>query len=170
MSLLAIIRIVMVSETESHASVLYANNAVWLLDCLQPLGSLLAGWPTPLEGALARFVQMALDFAEAQSNSPGTESALYHKASSALTFVCAEFCQGPEKLLAEDEDGFCLRRILCFALVYLAKAAADHEPTARLICSGLLASAQRLVSENPIAGAGTDVWVGFPAPLTGSHR
>jgi serine/threonine-protein kinase ATR len=90
---------------------------------------------------------------------------LYHKANATLALVCANFFQNPSQLLAEDEDCSSLRRVLCFALVHLAKASADYGPTSRLVASGLLASAQRLVLENSVVGSGTDIWVGYSCSM-----
>ncbi len=158
MSLLAIIKEAVVS-TESQASLLYRQNLVWLLDTLQPLHSILVSWPTPLGVGLAPVLQVAVDLAEAHTSARGPESVLHHKASAALALVCSDFVQHPKLLLAEDEDGASLRRVFCFSLLQLAKAAADYAPTSRLIASGLTFFAQRLVSENPIVGIDTDVWV-----------
>lgn len=162
-SLLTILKNVILPKNESHASLLYGQNLVWLLDSLQSLSSILAVWPTSLGVGSAPVVQMALDLAEAHATFRGTEATLYHKANSVLALVCADFFQNPSRLLAEDEDGLSLRRVLCVALIHLAKATADHEPTSRLVASGLLASAQRVVSENAIIGSGTDLWVGWLA-------
>ena len=90
---------------------------------------------------------------------------LYHKANATLALVCANFFQNPSQLLAEDEDGSSLRSVLCFALLHLAKASADYGPTSRLVASGLLASAQRLVLENSVVGSGTDIWVGYSCSM-----
>lgn len=159
MSLLAIIKGAVVSQ-EGQAPIIYGQNLVWLLDTLQPLSSILVTHPTPLGVGLAPVLQIATDLAEPHSGARGSDSVLYHKASAALALVCADFLQNPQRLLVEDEDGASLRRVLCFALVQLAKSSTDHAPTSRLIASGLLGLAQRLASENLIVGTGTDVWVG----------
>jgi serine/threonine-protein kinase ATR len=159
MSLLAIIKGAVVSQ-EGQAPFLYGQNLVWLLDTLQPLSLILATYPTPLGFGLAPVLQIAIDLAEPHSSARGSDSVLYHKASATLALVCADFLQNPQPLLVEDEDGLSLRRVLCFAFIQLAKSSVDHAPTARLIASGLLDFAQQLVSENPIVGAGTDLWVG----------
>ncbi|KAL2019577.1 hypothetical protein VTK56DRAFT_9474 [Thermocarpiscus australiensis] len=156
-SLVKIIGNAIISKTEPQASVLYGQNLVWLLDSMQPLSSLLAIWPTPLGNGSTSVAQMTLDLAEACNCSQGSESVLYYKSNAALAMVCADFFENPKQLVAEDEDGVSLRRAVCFALVHLARAAADHEPISRLIECGLLYSAQRLVSENPIVGPDTDV-------------
>lgn len=160
MSLFAIIKNVILSKSEPRASFLYGQHLVWLLDSMQSLTSILAALPIPLAVGPASLFQMAVDLAEAGSDLRGTEAVLYHKANAALVLVCADFAQNPARLLAEDEDGASLRRVLALALGHLAKASADHGPTSRLVASGLLASARRLVSENPIVGPGTDIWVG----------
>ena len=158
MSLLAIIKGAVISA-ESQASLLYRQNLVWLLDTLQPLHSILVSWPTPFGVGLAPALQAAVDLAEAHISARGPDAVLHHKASAALTLVCSDFVQHPKLLLAEDEDGASLRRVFCFSLLRLAEAAADYAPTSRLIASGLTFFAQRLVSENPIVGIDTDVWV-----------
>ena len=159
MSILTIIKNVTLSKTESQASLLYGQSLAWLLDSFQTLSSLLPTWTTPLRVGLATVVQGALDLAEAHRTSDGIESTLYHKANATLTLVCADFCQTPSHFLADDEDGASLKHAFCCALIHLAKASADHEPTSRLVASGLLAYAQRLVLENPAVGSGTDLWV-----------
>ncbi len=158
MSLLAIIKGA-VTSTVSQASLLYRQNLVWLLDTLQPLQSILVRWPTPLGVGLAPVLQVAVDLAEAHTSARGPDAVLHHKASAALALVCSDFVQHPKLLLAEDEDGASLRRVFCFSLLQLAKAAADYAPTSRLIASGLTFSAQRLVSDNHIVGIDTDVGV-----------
>jgi len=161
LSLLAIIKGAIASN-DSQALLLYGQNLVWLLDTLQPLSSILVSWPTPLGVGLAPLVQIAVDLAEAHASFLRPDDAvLYHKVSAALALVCSDLLQNPKPLLAEDEDGVSLRRTFCFALLQLAKASVDHAPTSRLVASGLLASAQELVSENSIVGTDTDVWVGL---------
>ncbi|KAK0703579.1 hypothetical protein B0T26DRAFT_658923 [Lasiosphaeria miniovina] len=64
----------------------------------------------------------------------------------------------PARLLAEVEHGLELRRVVCLALVQLAKGAIAHNPTSRMIASQLVTLSQSLVSENPLIGADTDVW------------
>jgi serine/threonine-protein kinase ATR len=158
---LTIIKGAVVSRTVPQALLLYGPSQVWLLDTLQPLSSILVTWPTPLGTGHASVLQIATELVDAQNGSHGPDEALYHKASAALVEVCAEFLQNHKPLLAEDEDGVSLRRAFCFAFIELAKAAAEHAPTSRLIASGLLASVQRLASEHSIAGDGTDIWVSF---------
>jgi serine/threonine-protein kinase ATR len=158
---LTIIKGVVISESAPQALLLYGQSMVWLMDTLQSLSSILVTWPAPLGADLASVLQIATEVTESRNGSHGPDDALYHKASAALVGVCAEFLQNHKPLLAEDEDGASLRRRFCLALIQLAKAAAEHAPTSRLIASGLLASAQRLISEHPIAGDGTDIWVGF---------
>ncbi|KAK4155321.1 hypothetical protein C8A00DRAFT_42044 [Chaetomidium leptoderma] len=159
MSMLAIIKDVVISKSESQPSLLFGQDLVWVLDTLQPLSSILVSWPTPLGIGLAPVLKMAIDLAEPRSGTRCSDLVLYHKASAALALVCADFLHSPQLLLADDEDGVSLRRAFCFALIRLAKTATDHAPTSRLIASGFLIAAQRLVSENPIVGDGTDVWL-----------
>jgi serine/threonine-protein kinase ATR len=159
LSILAMIKGVIIQKPETQASLLYGQNLVWLLDTLQPLSSIVVNFPTPLGVGLVALLQISVDLAQSHSSFRGSDSVLCHKASAALVLVCADFLQNFHPLLAEDEDGVSLRRSLCFALVQLTKASADHAPTSRLIASGLLPLAQRLVSENPMVGTGTDLWV-----------
>lgn len=159
LSILVVIKGVVVQEARSQASLLYGQGTVWFLDALQNLSAILINWPTPLGVSLAPVLQASIDVVEAYKPSCSPDSALYHKGCATLSLVCAEFFHNPTALLAEDEDGVSLRRTLCFALVHLAGAVADHAPTSRLTTSGLLPLAHRLISENPVIGAGTDVWV-----------
>jgi serine/threonine-protein kinase ATR len=159
LSILTIIRGAVIQEPYSQASVSYSHNAVWLLDTLQPLGSILVNWPRPLGVRLASLLQASIDMAESYSNSHRADSLLYHKASATLVLICAEFLQYTQPLLAEDDDGVSVRRTLCLALIHLANASASHAPTSRLVTSGLLPLAQRLVSENPTVGLDSDVGV-----------
>jgi serine/threonine-protein kinase ATR len=148
-----------IHKPEAQASLLYGQTLVWLLDTLQPLNSILLSWPTPLGIDLDLVLQIAIDLADSHIGSHGPESVLYHKASAALVLVCADFCQTPQSLLTEDDEGVSHSRTFCSALIFLAKASTDHAPTSRLVVSGLLPSAHRLVSENPAVGDGTDTWV-----------
>ncbi|KXX76695.1 Protein kinase rad3 [Madurella mycetomatis] len=157
-SLLTILKNTILSKNDSQAFFSYDQNLVWLLDTIQPLSSILATWPVPLEVGLATLVQIALDLAKAHISSRGTKSILNHKANASLALVCTDVFRDPSQFLAGNEDGSRLRRIVCLALIHLAQASVNHEPTSRLIASAFLASALRLVSENPIVGAGTDVW------------
>ncbi|KAK4042470.1 hypothetical protein C8A01DRAFT_44486 [Parachaetomium inaequale] len=167
LSMLAIIKGVVIQKPKTQASLLYGQNLVWLLDTLQPLSSILVNFPTPLGVGLTTLLQICIDLAQFHSTTRGSDSVLCHKASAPLVLVCADFLQNPQPLLAEDEDGVSLRRLLCFALVQLTKASADHAPTSRLTASGLLPLVQRLVSENPMVGAGTDLWATASYPPAG---
>ncbi|KAL2181037.1 phosphatidyl inositol 3-kinase-like protein [Thermothelomyces heterothallicus CBS 202.75] len=158
LSILVVIKGVVVQEPGSQASLLYGQDTVWFLDALQTLGAILTNWPTPLGVSLAPVLQASIDVVEAYRLSRSPDSALYHKGCATLSLVCAEFLRNPPALLAQDDDGVSLRRTLCFALIHLASALADHAPTSRLITSGLLPLAHRLISENPVIGTGTDVW------------
>ncbi|KAK4102952.1 phosphatidyl inositol 3-kinase-like protein [Parathielavia hyrcaniae] len=157
-SLLIVIKSVAASRSTPQVSLLYGQTVVWLLDTLQPLTSILVNWPIPVGVGIGHILQMVTDLVEAHSDTHGSDQALYHKAGAALVTVCANLLQDPEQLLAEDEDSVCLRRRFCCALVQLARAAAQHAPTSRLIASGLITSAQRLASEHSVAGTGTDIW------------
>lgn len=160
MGILEIIKGV-IHKPEAQASVLYGQTLVWFLDTLQPLSSILLNWPTPLGIELDPVLQIAIDLADPRIGSHGPESVLYHKACAALALVCADFCQTPQSLLTEDDEGVSHRRTFCSALILLAKASTDHAPTSRLVVSALLPSAQRLVSENHVVGDGSDTWVHF---------
>ncbi|KAL2129067.1 hypothetical protein VTI74DRAFT_8282 [Chaetomium olivicolor] len=157
MSLLAILKSIVMSKMP-QMSLLYRQNLVWLLDTLQPLSSVLVSWSMPLGVSMAPILQTAIDLVEAQSSLPRSEEVLHYKASTALALVVNGFLQSPKSLLAEDDDGLLLRRVFASALVHVAKASHDHASISRLVASGLMASAHRLVSENTIVGTGTDVW------------
>lgn len=159
MSLLAITKGLAISANP-QALLLYGQTTVWLLDILQSITPMLVSWPTPLGVGLAPTLQIAVDLAEALNCAGGPDAVLYHKSNAALALACSDLLQHPKLLLSEDQEGTCLRRVFCFSLLQLTNAAVDHAPTSRLIDSSLVSSAQRLVSENPIVGMDTDVWVG----------
>ncbi|KAL2158380.1 hypothetical protein VTH06DRAFT_4428 [Thermothelomyces fergusii] len=158
LSILVVIKGVVAQDPGSQASLLYEKDIVWFLDTLQTLGAILINWPTPLGVSLAPMLQASIDVVEAYKPSRSPDLALYHKGCATLSLVCAEFFHNPPALLTEDDDGISLRRTLCSALIHLANASADHAPTSRLIMSGLLPLAHRLISENPAFGTDTDVW------------
>ncbi len=148
-------------SSEPQASLLYRRDVVWVLDILQPLISVLISRPTLLGVGLGPVLQIAVDLAEAHAGVRGPDAVLYHKANAALALGCSDLLQHPKPLLADDEDGLFLRRVFSSALLQLAKASTQHAPTSRLVSSGLVALAQRLVLENSIVGADTDLWVRF---------
>ncbi|KAH6630423.1 phosphatidyl inositol 3-kinase-like protein [Chaetomium sp. MPI-SDFR-AT-0129] len=158
LSLLRVIASVLMEKPGSRPFLVYGQHTVSLLDTLQPLCSILVAWPTPVGVGLAPLLQTAIDLAKSQDVSRVPESVLCHKANAALVLVCAELLLDPHLLLADGEDGASLRNTYCVALVHLAGASIKHAPTSRLVVSGLLPLAQRVVSENPLLGVETDVW------------
>ncbi|KAK4125293.1 phosphatidyl inositol 3-kinase-like protein [Parathielavia appendiculata] len=157
-SLLTVIKGAVTSKSTTQAFLLYGQTQVWLLDTLQPLSSILVTWPTLVGVTFGHILEIATDLVEAHSDTHGSYQAVYHKASAVLVAVCAHLLQNPKPFLAEDDDSISLRRRFCFAFIQLAKAAAKHAPTSRLIACGLITPAQRLASEHSVAGAGTDIW------------
>lgn len=167
MSLLVIVKGAVISP-ELNPRMLYSQHLVWLLDTLQTFSSIIVAWPTPLGVGLGPVLQTAMNLAEVHSSSRRLDAVLYHKASAVLVLVCTSFLQHPKPLLAEDEEGTSLRRVFCLALVRLSKASHDHEPTSRLVASGFLPLAQRMVFDNGLVGEGTDVWVCMNLPPVNS--
>ncbi|KAK3987423.1 hypothetical protein QBC44DRAFT_351810 [Cladorrhinum sp. PSN332] len=156
-SLLTIIKKAVTSSSESQISLFYGHNSGWIIDSLQPLSSLVAAWPIPLEIGLAPVVGTALEFAEIYSSVDQVDIPLLDKANASLIFVCNAIIQTSQQLLSEEEQGVELRRVLCLALIHLAKISISHQSISHLIVSGLLNSARTLVSDNLILGIGTDV-------------
>ncbi|KAK4229553.1 protein kinase rad3 [Podospora fimiseda] len=156
-SLHAVISKAVTSESESQISLFYGYNSAWIIDSLQPLSSLVAACPAPLEIGCASLVRTALKFAEIYSRVDQVDIPLLEKANASLIFVCSSIMQTPQQLLSEEVQGAELRRVLCLALIQLAKTSISHRSIAHLIVSGLLNLTRTLVSDNPIIGTGTDV-------------
>ncbi|KAK4162009.1 hypothetical protein QBC43DRAFT_216438 [Cladorrhinum sp. PSN259] len=156
-SLLRIIKKAVVPSAQSQISLFHGYNTGWILDSLQPLSSLVAACPMPLEIGLAPVVETALELAEIYSSLEQADIPLLDKANATLIFVCNVIIQKPEQLLSEDQQGMELRHVLYRALIHLAKVSIFHRSTSHLIVSGLLNSARALVSGNLIVGLETDL-------------
>lgn len=144
-------------KTNNLVPLLFSQNLVWLLDCFFPIASLLV--VQPIDIGLTTMTQMAVDLAAAHNKADGVGSVLSLKANATLVAVCCAVFGQPELLLAEDDWSPALRRVVCSALIQLAKGAIIHRPTSRLIATRLITPAQQLSSECAIIGPPSDVWV-----------
>lgn len=159
-----------VHDASSQLPLLFSHNQFWLLDCFEPLASFLV--VQPIEIGLTTMVQMVVDLAATPNNADGVESVLAVKADATLVAVCCIVFREPRHLLSEDEAGSTLRRLICSALMRLAKGAIAHRPTSRLIATRLIEPARQVVSDNVAADnqvicRPTDVWVCYfiPSPV-----
>ena len=149
------------ARAQPYSSSLFDHYSVWLWDTLQPLVRLQASWPPPVEVGLASTLQTALDLAAAQRSSRGLDFVVSQKAKMGLAGVCSEMIEQPQRLISDDGDGPSLRRVLCLALVHLAKETIVNRPLSILIASRLIPRATQLTGENSIVGEATDLGVCF---------
>ncbi|KAK0613105.1 phosphatidyl inositol 3-kinase-like protein [Bombardia bombarda] len=160
--LVGIIKRTVLPQTDARLSSFYGHNLVWLLDSLETLASFQLTCPLVFDGGLASVIQMTiqLETAAARGSLVGVDSIVCHKANATLVAICSEIFKNPQQLLSNDQNGLMLRRQICLALIQVAKETLSikSEPISGLITSRLLNPAQRIVANNPIVGAETDVW------------
>ncbi|KAK4219053.1 hypothetical protein QBC37DRAFT_469608 [Rhypophila decipiens] len=157
--LISIVHDAIINKTNVQVPLLFSHNLVWFLDCFLPIVSQLVVVVQPLDFDLTTTIRMALDLAVAQNNSDGVASVLSLKANANLVTVCCAMFGQPDSLLVDDDRGEALRRVICSALIQLAKGAIMHRPTSRLIVTRLITPALQLVSEEgAIIGPNTDIW------------
>jgi hypothetical protein len=159
--LLTIIKNAIVSKAgpEPQSSLFFGHYSALICESLRPLMSLQALWPTHLDMGIASTVQAALDIAVAQSDSDKQGFTATQRASTALAILCSDVIENQQLLLSDEDTGRALRRVICLALVYLAKEAIKSRPLSTLIGYRLVSPVTKLVSELPSDQG--DLLVGF---------
>ncbi|KAK0655783.1 hypothetical protein B0T16DRAFT_487236 [Cercophora newfieldiana] len=134
---------------EPHSSLFFSHYSSLLCESLHPLLSLQALWPAYIDVGIASTVQAALDIATAQRNPEKQGFTSIQRANTVLAILCSDLLESPRLLLSDEDSGPALRRVICLALVHLAKEAVGSRSLSTLISYRLVPHVAKLASEAP---------------------
>ncbi len=139
----------------------YSQHTPWLLDSLLSCNEARFAVSNSAAVTAAPIIQLSLDLLHTYGVlTDEISSTVAQKIYTLLAMLCSQTLTEIDGLVADNESGTSLRRVLCLAVIHLAKGAIKYKNVSMILSSRLMGPLHQLVMDNPIVGFETDFWVG----------
>ncbi|KAI5867447.1 phosphatidyl inositol 3-kinase [Durotheca rogersii] len=136
----------------------FQESTPWLFDAYLHLHEASAQWQHLALNFLPLFLKNTMQLLGALENASSPDVCIQQKASTLLIILCIEMSnQSSGKPLTDDPETPDYK-LLCMALVKVAKTSIRSGPVSRLIVSQLIPALEKLTIGNEAAASGADLW------------